>query len=48
VHEHPFLCPDYAQRDRRFVTEFLDVPLYGPGFEHFIQATSGVLREARP
>jgi hypothetical protein len=48
VHEHPFLCPDYAQRDRRFVTEFLDVPLYGPGFERFIQATSGVLREARP
>jgi pimeloyl-ACP methyl ester carboxylesterase len=48
VHEHPFLCPDYGQRDRRFVTEFLDVPLYGPGFEHFIQATSGVLREARP
>ncbi len=43
VHEHPFLCPDYAQRDRRFVTEFLDVPLYGPGFEGFIGAATGLL-----
>jgi hypothetical protein len=44
VHEHPFLCPDYQQRDRRFVTEFLDVGLYGAGFERFIDATSGLLR----
>jgi pimeloyl-ACP methyl ester carboxylesterase len=43
VHEHPFLCPDYAQRDRRFVTEFLDLPLYGDGFERFVEATSGLL-----
>ena len=36
VHEHPFLCPDYGQRDRRFVTEFLDLPRYGTGFERFV------------
>lgn len=44
VHEHPFLCPDYQQRDRRFITEFLDVGLYGAGFERFIEATSGLMR----
>jgi pimeloyl-ACP methyl ester carboxylesterase len=44
VHEHPFLCPDYAQRDRRFVTEFLDEPRYGAGFARFIEATTGMLR----
>ncbi len=43
VHEHPFLCPDYAQRDRRFVTEFLDLPRYGEGFERFIALASGLL-----
>jgi hypothetical protein len=42
VHEHPFLCPDYTQRDRRFVTEFLDLPLHGDGFERFIEAASGL------
>lgn len=36
VHEHPFVCPDYAQRDRRFVTEFVDEAAYGAGFERFI------------
>jgi hypothetical protein len=40
VHEHPFVCPDYAQRDRRFITEFLDVPVLGAGFEAFIAAAS--------
>jgi hypothetical protein len=43
VHEHPFLCPDYTQRDRSFVTEFLDLPRYGAGFERFIAAASGLL-----
>ena len=43
VHEHPFLCPDYTQRDRRFVTEFLDLPRYGAGFERFIALASGLL-----
>lgn len=45
VHEHPFLCPDYEQRDRRFVTEILDLPRYGDGFERFIGAASGLLRD---
>ena len=40
VHEHPFVCPDYEQRDRRFITEFLDVPVLGAGFEQFIAAAS--------
>jgi len=44
VHEHPFLCPDYQQRDRDFVTGFLDEPRYGPGFERFIQVSAGLLR----
>ncbi|HTP29894.1 MAG TPA: DUF6051 family protein [Anaeromyxobacteraceae bacterium] len=44
VHEHPFLCADYEQRDRRFVTEFLDLPQYGAGFERFVEAASGLLR----
>lgn len=43
VHEHPFLCPDYAQRDRRFVTEFLDLARHGDGFERFVEATAGLL-----
>ncbi len=48
VHEHPFLCADYAQRDRRFVTDFLDVPRFGPGFEAFIGATTDLLGAAAP
>jgi pimeloyl-ACP methyl ester carboxylesterase len=36
VHEHPFVCSDYEQKDRRFVTEYLDVPALGEGFEKFI------------
>ncbi|MDP1828947.1 MAG: DUF6051 family protein [Archangium sp.] len=42
VHEHPFVCPDYNQRDRRFITEFLDVPVMGAGFEQFIAAAGGL------
>lgn len=44
VHEHPFVCPDYQQRDRRFVTEFLDVPVFGKGFEQFIGAATALMR----
>lgn len=44
VHEHPFVCPDYHQRDRRFVTEFLDVPVFGAGFEKFIEAAASVMK----
>jgi pimeloyl-ACP methyl ester carboxylesterase len=44
VHEHPFLCGDYQQRDRDFVTGFLDEPRYGPGFERFVEAAAGLLR----
>ncbi|HEY1088132.1 MAG TPA: DUF6051 family protein, partial [Archangium sp.] len=36
VHEHPFVCPDYSQRDRRFVTEYVDESTYGEGFERFV------------
>ncbi len=43
VHEHPFVCPNYQQRDRRFITEFLDVPVMGAGFEQFIAAASSLL-----
>lgn len=44
VHEHPFVCPDYQQRDRRFITEFLDVPVMGAGFEQFIAAATTLLK----
>ncbi len=43
VHEHPFVCPDYEQKDRRFVTEYLDVPVMGAGFEQFIDTASSML-----
>ena len=39
VHENPFSCPDYRQRDRKYVTEFLDLERYGPSFERFIDTT---------
>ncbi len=42
VHEHPFVCPDYKQKDRRFITEFLDVPVMGAGFEKFIGVAAGL------
>jgi pimeloyl-ACP methyl ester carboxylesterase len=40
VHEHPFVCPDYQQRDRRFVTEFVDEAVYGAQFERFVALLS--------
>lgn len=42
VHEHPFVCPDYQQRDRRFITEYLDEAVLGPGFQQFIDASAGL------
>lgn len=44
VHEHPFVCPDYAQRDRRFVTEFVDEAVYGAQFERFVTLLAEHLR----
>lgn len=44
VHEHPFVCPDYEQRDRRFITEFLDVPVMGEGFRQFISVATSLLK----
>lgn len=39
VHESPFVCPDYQQPHRRFITEFLDEGLYGEAFAEFIKQT---------
>ena len=44
VHEHPFNCAGYEERDRRFVTEFLNLERYGPAFERFIDTASAMLR----
>ena len=37
VHESPFVCHDYHQPPRRFITEFLDRERYGAVFEKFIE-----------
>lgn len=44
VHEHPFVCHDYEQKDRRFVTEFLDEARFGAGFDRFIEVAASMLR----
>lgn len=36
IHENPFSAPDYGQRERQMITEFLDVKRYGNQFEKFI------------
>ena len=36
IHENPFATPDYRQRERQMITEFLDVERYGKEFEDFI------------
>ncbi len=36
IHENPFGCPDYDQRDSRFVTVSFDKQLYGNQYEQFI------------
>lgn len=37
VHESHFVCADYQQPDRRFITEFLDEDRYGQAFKDFIE-----------
>lgn len=37
IHENPFACPDYHQRERAMITEFLDIDRYGREFEEFIR-----------
>ena len=44
VHEHPFVCPDYEQKDRRFVTESLDEGAFGTGFERFIELAAAMFQ----
>ncbi|MFT3710874.1 MAG: DUF6051 family protein [Archangium sp.] len=44
VHEHPFVCPDYEQKDRRFVTEYVDLGAYGTGFERFIELSASMFQ----
>lgn len=44
VHEHPFACTDYRERDRRFVTDFIDLERYGRPFERFIDTARAMLR----
>ena len=44
VHEHPFVCPDYAQRDRRFISEYVDLEVYGQGFERFVGLAAAHLK----
>ena len=48
VHEHPFACPDYRERDRRFVTDIIDLERYGLPFERFIDRASAMLQPATP
>ncbi len=36
IHENPFAIPAYDWRDRAVMTQFLSVPLFGTGFERFI------------
>lgn len=36
VHESPFVCTSYAERDRRFISDYLDEDRYGEQFEQFI------------
>jgi len=36
IHENPFAIPAYDWRDRAVLTQFLSVPLFGAGFERFI------------
>lgn len=44
MHEHPFACSDHRERDRRFVTDFIDVERYGPPFERFIDTARAILQ----
>ncbi|MFZ5446633.1 MAG: DUF6051 family protein [Myxococcota bacterium] len=44
VHEHPFVCADYEQRDRRFVVETLDEARFGEAFTRFSALAAAFLR----
>jgi len=37
VHENPFSCADYQQKERKFLTDFLDERLFGEAFQAFIE-----------
>ena len=37
IHENPFACPDYHQRERAMITEFLDIERYGSAFDSFLE-----------
>lgn len=37
VHENPFSCADYQQKERKFLTDFLDERLFGDAFQVFIE-----------
>lgn len=36
VHENPFSCANYQQKERKFLTDFLDQELFGAAFQNFI------------
>jgi len=36
IHENPFSCPNYQQRERAMITEFLDIDRYGRLFDTFL------------
>jgi pimeloyl-ACP methyl ester carboxylesterase len=37
VHENPFSCANYQQKERKFLTDFLDQELFGEAFRVFIE-----------
>jgi hypothetical protein len=41
IHERPFACPDYHQRDARFAKVTLDEQLYGDAYRRFIDLIVG-------
>ena len=47
IHENPFACPDYHQRERAMITEFLDIDRYGDAFTTFVDTVCGHLRGGR-
>jgi hypothetical protein len=47
IHENPFACPDYHQRERAMITEFLDIERYGGEFTAFLGSVCNHLSAAR-
>lgn len=41
IHENPFCSPDYNQRDRAVVLEFMNEERYGEGFRAFVELVVG-------